>query len=53
MVKFRRDLNIKTLQHQIDKIKFRLTNKFPSANVGDTVGITMMGIETKEIFPFS
>ncbi|KAL4098669.1 hypothetical protein QTP88_023221 [Uroleucon formosanum] len=41
MVKSQRDLSIKALQHQAEKIKFRSINKFPFASIGDTVQVTI------------
>lgn len=42
MVKLQKDLSIKAQQHQTEKIKFRSINKFPPANIGDTVRVTVL-----------
>lgn len=42
MVKLQKDLSIKALQHQTEKIKFRSINKFPPANIGDTVRVAIL-----------
>lgn len=41
MVKSRRGLGIKALQHQDEKTKFRSVNKFPPATIGDTFRVTI------------
>jgi len=45
MVKSHRDLGIKALQHQAEKMKFRSINKFPPASIGDTVRVTIPNVD--------
>jgi len=45
MVKSQRDLSIKALQHQAEKMKFRSINKFPPASIGDMVRVTIPDVD--------
>jgi hypothetical protein len=45
MVKSQRDLSIKALTHQAEKMKFRSINKFPPASIGDTVRVTVPDVD--------
>lgn len=45
MVMSQRDLSIKALQHQAEKMKFRSINKFPPASIGDTVRVTIPDVD--------
>jgi len=48
MVKFQWDLGIKAQQHQAEKMNFRSIDKFPPASIGDTVRVTIPGVDTED-----
>jgi len=45
MVKSQTDHSIKALQHQAEKMKFKLINKFPPSSIGDTVRVTIPDVD--------